>query len=217
MRIFSTALVFLTLISAGARADEYILAMNVGGPYAVTPGGELARIQKQRPLPNAFGSADIFGRKVETGFVLFIYFGRAENGHAMIRRLDVDILSTATTMSRSPGFAYGQAWSNGQAWGTFSNGTGNFGASSHRGAQVFGMSPTTETNTVLPPRGTDFTIDPQTPLPLPTGHIITLHSVEPQRLVFSLSEPKAAKSLSKNTRGNDLTKPAAGKPSWAPW
>jgi hypothetical protein len=51
--------------SSEANAEESILAQP-GGPYTATPGGEIARIQTQRPLPNAFGFGDIFGRKVET-------------------------------------------------------------------------------------------------------------------------------------------------------
>jgi len=83
-------LVGLALASTGAKGEEYVLAIKLGGPYATTPGGELARIQKQRPLPNAFGFGDIFGRKVDTGFVQFIYFGRDAGGQAMIRRIDIE-------------------------------------------------------------------------------------------------------------------------------
>jgi hypothetical protein len=66
MRFMVAALIAL-IASSEANAEEHILAQP-GGPYTATPGGEIARIQTQRPLmPNAFGFGDIFGRKVETG------------------------------------------------------------------------------------------------------------------------------------------------------
>jgi hypothetical protein len=200
MRFVIGAALIALLGTLDARAEEYILAIKPGGPYAVTPGGELARIRKQRPLPNAFGFGDIFGRKVESGSVQFVYFGQAKNGHAMIRRIDIEIFSTATTMSRTPGFITGQAWSSGYAWGTFSS-----------GAQMHGMFPVDETNTVLPPRIVDFLADPAQPIPLPTGHVVSIHSIEPQRLVFSVAEPRSPKR-SRARKGSDST-----KPDWVPW
>ena len=212
MRFVTAALVALFLSAGTANAEEYVLAINPGGPYSVTPGGEIARITKQRPLPNAFGAADIFGRKVESGSIQFIYFGRADNGQAMIRRLDIEVFSTATTMSRTPGFVHGQAWSSGQVWGTFSNGTGNVSGSSTSNAQVFGMTPTGETNTVLPPRAVDFLADTTNSIPLPTRHVIQIHSIEPQRIVFSIKAPQPTRQT--GSRKGDTS---GKKPGWVPW
>ena len=75
MRFIVAALIAL-IASAEASAEEYVLAIQPGGPYTATPGGEIARIQKQRPLPNAFGFGDIFGRKVETGLIQFNQMGK---------------------------------------------------------------------------------------------------------------------------------------------
>jgi hypothetical protein len=158
---FVVAALIAFIASAEANAEEYILT-KPGGPYTATPGGEIVRIQKQRGLPNAFGFDDIFGRKVDTGLIQFVFYGQTPDGKAMIRRIDVDVLSTATTMSRTPGFIWGQ----GQAWGTFSRGSGEFGSRE----QLFGMSPTDEQNTVLPPRAVDFLADPSQPIALPMGH-----------------------------------------------
>ena len=214
MRFVSAALLGLFLSSGTANAEEYVLAISPGGPYAATPGGEIARINKQRPLPNAFGSADIFGRKVESGSIQFIYFGRADNGQAMIRRLDIEVFSTATTMSRTPGFVHGQAWSSGQVWGTFSNGTGNVSGSSTSNVQVFGMTPTGETNTVLPPRASDFLADTTSAIPLPTRHVIQIHSIEPQRIVFSIKAPQPTPTRQTGPRKGDSS---GKKPGWVPW
>jgi hypothetical protein len=51
----------------------------------------------------------------------------------MIRRIDIDVLSTATTMSRRPGFISGPAWCNGHAWDTFSGASGQFSCTSSDG------------------------------------------------------------------------------------
>jgi hypothetical protein len=191
MRFMVAALIAL-IASSEANAEEYILAQP-GGPYTATPGGEIARIQTQRPLPNAFGFGDIFGRKVETGLIQFLYFGQAPDGKAMIRRIDIDVLSTATTMSRTPGFISGQAWSNGHAWGTFSGGSGQFSGTSSGGVQVFGMSPIEESNTVLPPRAVDFLADPSQTIPLPTGHVVAIHRIQPQSIVYSVTTARGSK------------------------
>ena len=212
MRFIVAALIAL-IASAEANAEEYILAFQPGGPYTVTPGGEIARIQKQRPLPNAFGFGDIFGRKVETGLIQFIYFGQAPDGKAMIRRIDIDVLSTATTMSRTPGFISGQAWSNGHAWGTFSGGSGQFNGTSSGGAQVFGMSPIEKSNTVLPPRAVDFLADPSQTIPLPTGHVVAIHRIQPQSIVFSVTTVTTARGSKKSPPKNT----SSDKPGWRPW
>jgi hypothetical protein len=210
MKLILAVLIAITVAAADANAEQYILAIQPGGPYTATPGGEIARIQKQRGLPNAFGFDDIFGRKVDTGLIQFIYFGQAPDGKAMIRRIDVDVLSTATTMSRTPGFVYGE----GRAWGSFSGGSGQFGARE----QVFGMSPTGEENTVLPPRGTDFLADPSQPIPLPTGHIVVIHQIAPQSITYSVTVPRGpAQARDQGQPRAPKPQGASDKPNWRPW
>jgi hypothetical protein len=160
------ALLIAFFASAEASAEEYILAVRPGGPYTATPGGELARIQKQRPLPNAFGFGDIFGRKVE----------------------------------------------NGRAWGTYSGGSGQFSGLSSGGAQVFGMPPVGETNTVLPPRAVDFLADPSQPIPFPTGHILAIHKIERQSIVFSITTAGGSKQSAPAKKGA-----SDRQPDWKPW
>ena len=209
MQFILAVLIAVIAAAADASAEQYILA-RAGGPYTATPGGEIARIQKQRGLPNAFGFDDIFGRKVDTGLVQFIYFGQAPDGKAMIRRIDIDVLSTATTMSRTPGFIWGQ----GQAWGTFSRGSGEFGSRE----QLFGMSPTDEQNTVLPSRAVDFLADPSQPIALPTGHIVLIHQIDPQGISFSVTAPRASRQESRQEAPARAPKQGASdKPSWRPW
>ena len=135
--------------------------------------------------------------------IQFVFFGHASDGKAMIRRIDIEVLSTATTMSRTPGFISGRVWSNGHAWGTFS-GSGQFSGTSSGGAQIFGMSLIEESNTVLPPRAVDLLVDPSQTIPLPTGHV-----------VFSVTAPRTPKEVPAKPSAAKPT--TSGKPAWAPW
>lgn len=64
-------------------------------------GGQIFKIDRTRPLPNAFGGADIFGRKVYAGFSELRYHGLTEDGKIILRITEVGTHSTETTMSRS--------------------------------------------------------------------------------------------------------------------
>lgn len=75
--------------------------------YAGT-GDSLVRVMLKESLPNAFGGADIFGRKRDRGFVEIRYMGQTPEGFAIFHRKTVDIYSTETTMSRST-MTYGHA------------------------------------------------------------------------------------------------------------
>jgi hypothetical protein len=71
-------------------------------------GDSLARITLKESLPNAFGGADVFGRKRDRGFVEIRYMGQTPEGLAVFHRKTVDIYSNETAMSRG-GIAYGRA------------------------------------------------------------------------------------------------------------
>ena len=64
-------------------------------------GDALVKVTLRESLPNAFGGADIFGRKRERGFVEIRYMGMTQDGRAVFRRKTVDIFSNETTMSPS--------------------------------------------------------------------------------------------------------------------
>ena len=64
-------------------------------------GDEMVSVKKTRDLPNLFGGKDIFGRKVDAGYLSIRFLGVTKDGMIIVRRQDVDIQSDATTMSRS--------------------------------------------------------------------------------------------------------------------
>jgi len=66
-------------------------------------GDVVLRIDKSRNLENAYGAADIFGRKTNEGFTEVRFAGLRADGTAVFWRRDVSIQSNETTMSRSGG------------------------------------------------------------------------------------------------------------------
>ena len=106
-------------------------------------GDTLVKVTLKESLPNAFGGADIFGRKRERGFVEIRYMGLSGDGKAIFRRRSVDIFSNETTMSRSGPMAFGS--------GYVSNGTGNFSSFA-----IGGQKANVE---VLPPDTIEFALD----------------------------------------------------------
>ncbi len=63
-------------------------------------GDVVYRKELKEPLPNAFGKADIFGRKRTAGFIEVRYVGFAE-GVAQFARRGTQVLSNETTVTRS--------------------------------------------------------------------------------------------------------------------
>lgn len=74
----------------------------VGKQLLAGVGDVVLRIEKQRNLQNAFGKADIFGRKTNEGFTELRFAGVEPNGEVVLYRKDVHILTNETTMSRTP-------------------------------------------------------------------------------------------------------------------
>ena len=110
----------------------------------VSVGDVLVKVTLRDSLPNAFGGADIFGRKRDRGFVEIRFMGLADKGRAVFRRRTVDIYSNETTMSRS-GLRVGSAT-------VQSNGT----SASITGYTVGGERATVE---ALPPDTIEFALD----------------------------------------------------------
>src|SRR5690606_34943258 len=65
------------------------------------PGANIVSLKSTKSLPNAFGAADIYGRRTDTGRT-FINFVGVHEGKAIFVRQDHIIDSNATTMSESP-------------------------------------------------------------------------------------------------------------------
>jgi hypothetical protein len=64
-------------------------------------GGVVLKVNRTSPLPNVLGRADVFGRKIDRGFVELRYKGQSPDGLLMFQLTDVETTSSETTMSRA--------------------------------------------------------------------------------------------------------------------
>lgn len=156
-----------------------VLAEPVGQVQTASVGAPIATLRKEKDLPNIYGNADLFGRKVDTGFTKLIFMGRSSDGSAIVERSDVDVHSTATTMSRTPGYIVGQ--STGSIAGT------QRGFSGFSQGTVQGMSPIGESTTVLPPQSTTFTVPEGKTLSIAQGYTVEFLTVESHQVTYRIS------------------------------
>lgn len=98
----ATAILFISGCGdASVRRTEIITSAPTGGSATAGPGDTVLDIRVVRPLPNAFGKADVFGRTTDAGRVVVRYIG-SHDGMAVFTRQDLLIDSNETTMSRTP-------------------------------------------------------------------------------------------------------------------
>lgn len=135
VRLGFAILVLATAAPALARQSSSVNQKENVQLYAGV-GDSLVRVTLKENLPNAFGGADIFGRKRDRGFVEIRYMGQTPEGLAVFRRKTVDIYSNETTMSRG-NVTYGQALINSYGGGATISG--------------YTVGPQRSTTQVLPP------------------------------------------------------------------
>ena len=136
-------------------------------------GGQIFKIDRTRPLPNAFGGADIFGRKIYAGYTELRYQGLTDDGRIKLRVTEVETHSTETTMSRSRvEYFDGDVDRQGNISGTITR-------------------PRKGSTELLPPNATDFTIDPTREKDLTiAGMKIRFVEFTPKNLKYTLENQK---------------------------
>ena len=162
----------------------------VDGSHAqrtVPVGAAIATINKQKNLQNVFGASDIWGRKVDTGFLKLVYRGVAKDGGIMVEQIDVDVQSNASVFTRMPSVynAQSTALVTGNAYSVSGQGQ----------SSAFAMAPHAETNIVLPPNVTAFTVPKGRTLTLSTGEVVELISAEPHQVSFRITDPNGKSRL----------------------
>lgn len=135
--------VTITTKNAFASTNALVKAVQPNGPVRETYiGGSVFKEERKRPLPNALGKADIFGRKVYAGYTELRYQGLTSDGLIILQLTEVDTQSTETTMSRSrQSYIQANRDSSGAVHGTITH-------------------PAQGSTQVLPPNTTQFTFDP---------------------------------------------------------
>lgn len=101
---FPFVLAVLTMVLAGCTPVERrsnLVSGATGSVMIAGPGDAVMDFELSRPLPNAFGQADIFGRRTNAGRTLVRFIG-VQNGAAVFQRSDIAIQSNATTMNQTP-------------------------------------------------------------------------------------------------------------------
>ena len=105
MRIL--VLIAISLISACGSIEQsqrvVTGGVEIGGVMVAGVGDTILEVKKEESMPNAFGKADVYGRKRATGLVYLTYIGFLE-GKASFSRRDISIASEKTTMNSSPIF-----------------------------------------------------------------------------------------------------------------
>ncbi|QFR33828.1 hypothetical protein [Ancylobacter sp. TS-1] len=101
----STAIVSILAVMVGACSpiDKKVelSGISAGAARMAGPGDTVMDFRVTKPLPNAFGQADIFGRTTNAGKVSVRYLGN-QDGRAVFERSDVSVESNATTMNQTP-------------------------------------------------------------------------------------------------------------------
>jgi hypothetical protein len=115
-------------------------------------GDVVLRVSKQRNLENAFGKADIFGRKTNEGNSEIRFAGVEQNGEIVLYRHDVSIITNETTMSRTLAFSTStgseRSTLSGNYYGTTN--TGNLNATSQANYSSTTIAPAKDYHIVVP-------------------------------------------------------------------
>lgn len=140
-------------------------------------GGAIATIVKDRDLPNAFGGADIYGRKIDAGYTRIVYRGRGSDGSVLVEQVDVDVQSNASTLTRPPVIysrtqpAVASSRESGVAYGT---------------SRTVSVASPAEQISMQLPSAAQFAVPKQRTLMLPTGHTVEFLAAEPRYLTYRI-------------------------------
>lgn len=153
------------------------LVQRIGAPIETHIGGQVFKVTRTSPLPNAFGRGDMFGRTVDRGSVELRYQGQTPEGKLVFRVIDVDVRSNETTMNRTP-MTYSSGTATASSSGSNTTVRGN--AYTIRGQEG--------RNEMLPPNTTEFAVDPEKKRELRIGSVgIKIIEFDETSLRYSLS------------------------------
>jgi len=155
------------------------LAEPIGLVMRTPVGGTIATIYKDRDLPNAFGRADLYGRKVDAGFTKIVYRGRESDGSVLIEQIDIDLKSNASTLTRPPIIntptqpAVLSSRESGMAYGT---------------SRTLRVASPADQVAMSIPGAARFSVPKQTSLTLPTGQTVEFIAAESHQLTYRIVE-----------------------------
>ena len=178
----TTALLAVSLAACSTIQSKPYLSQPVGQSLRVGVGGVIVHVDRKRNLENAFGRADLFGRKTNEGFAELRFMGM-HDGKVAIRRVDVAVYSDETTMSRSGIYVP----NNSTATTTGMVGTTPFSATTNVSGLGTYIPPRPANVSVSAPSLIDFLAPIGQPLPF-EGVTVTITAADPVSVSYSIQE-----------------------------
>lgn len=101
-KIFPVIIIITTIvfISCGSIQNYRNLDQPSNQPLITSIGGTVFRLNRFSDLPNVFGNADLWGGKIDRGYVELKFLGFTEKGEIIFSIIDINKSSSETTMDR---------------------------------------------------------------------------------------------------------------------
>lgn len=195
MKISSFRIIVIALIigvlSACASIEKSRLAEQlINQPLLAGMGDVVLKVNKQRDLENAFGNADVFGRKTNEGFSELRFVGIEKSGAIVFYRNDIRIMTNETTMSRSgvsSTFGSANTTASGRYYGNENYGTVSGRASTNYSSST--LSPTSDFHALIPQGTTSIVLKPGDTTVVMEGYVLEVLDVSSGALKYKISKP----------------------------
>ena len=187
LRLLFLAVILLSGCSSIDKVNN--VAQKTNTTLLAGKGDTILKVDRYRNLENAFGKADVFGRKTNEGFTEVRFIGTQEDGTLLLARKDVTVVTNETTMSRTP-FSTSNTTSqtsiDGEAYKT---GTGvSFEANVQSTSRSTTMTPMEDYHAMMPPEFLPIVVKPdESILPL-TGYIIEIIERNPNSIKYKITK-----------------------------
>lgn len=161
----------------------------IGQPTIAGVGDVVLRVNKQRNLENAFGKADVFGRKTNEGFSELRFAGVEKTGEIVLYRKDVRIITNETTMSRTP-ISTTSASANTNLTGSYygNSNYGNVNANARTNYSSTTLMPASDFHVVVPAETIPIRLAPgETKVPM-EGHLVEIIKATPSSLEYKITK-----------------------------
>ena len=180
MKLLMTASLAVLLAACSTIESKPYVSQPVGQLLRAGVGGVIVHVDRKRNLENAFGKANIFGRKTYEGFSELRFMG-VQNGQVAIRRVDVAVYNDETTMSRSGTYIPNSST------GTTTGMVGGvpFMATTNVSGPGTYIPPRPSNVSVSAPSGIDFLAPIGQPLPF-EGVTVTITAADPVSVSYSI-------------------------------
>lgn len=164
-------LLVLTIALSGCSQIQHYnnVDVNLATNLTTSIGGKVFGITKTKDLPNAFGKADIWGGKVNTGYSELRFQGLTEDNKIVFRFMDVNIHSDENVFTR-----YGRN-------------TSTVSANDFGGLTVVHNNKPEATISQLPPNTTEFLFPIEDKKLSIGGYTIEIISVTPYSLMYKVT------------------------------